>query len=538
MSDRLVGAWEAEAAKRTKYIVNAILREDWNTVYAEISKIDVSVVMKGQIKYLGYLSVAALLYGAGNLAGSAKASKLNEEGETIKAVKSRAEKLFMIYLTEGNKAIHQQLQRSMVKVQDILDEGKNSVLKAETASPKKRITDVVGDATTRLGNQAINLSASLHTSRLSTYGFMLEAGISDITRYQISEQLDKRTCPVCQTMHGKEFEISAMRSDLETILGSDDPEIAKVLAPWPKQDRSSVDALSKMTEQELLGHGYKLPPFHPGCRGVIVKTGTVPSTNVKAPAYETPLVAGSTPEGVATSVVDQSYEALTAAFPDPSSAVRRSDIDIRISDALDAHAASLMVDSGFTKPPTKVLEREYQSVVDASPYGELMRGVTSPEYLQQFKTGLYYRGNRGVYGRGIYAAYGEDKVILTQVYANGSPDNVLAMSLRADAKVASYAEYSNGTYHEILAKAFKAKYAPILADLNAELGLLTGVSDLTSTIHKDKISAEITFIESVISGVYRLDPGTLLPMLGFDAFDISGADKYLVIYNRSKVVYP
>lgn len=125
-------------------------------------------------------------------------------------------------------------------------------------------------------NQAegmLGLVSALHTSRLSAYGFMVEADVRGLDRYEINAQLDKRICPVCEVLDGRSFPVESARRLLTAALGADDPQDLKTLQPWPPQDARSVDEIAAMSEDDLIARGWNVPPLHPFCRCVCVKVG-------------------------------------------------------------------------------------------------------------------------------------------------------------------------------------------------------------------------------------------------------------------------
>lgn len=161
------------------------------------------------------------------------------------------------------------------------------------------------------GKAFFNLASSLHTSRVSAYGFTAEAHALGLEEYQINEQLDNRTCPVCAQMHGKKFRVSDARTLLDSVILIDDPEQIKDLHPWPKQDKASVAELSKMTTDELVSNRWHVPPFHPGCRGLLARVGKVPSA-----------------EQVVTGTADSAYVATKEDFKALGSSFNQAGVDM------------------------------------------------------------------------------------------------------------------------------------------------------------------------------------------------------------------
>ena len=123
--------------------------------------------------------------------------------------------------------------------------------------------------------QLLQLVSGLHTSRLSAFGFTIEASVTGVTSYAISAQLDNRVCPVCEYMHGKEFQVDDATDALGEILKADDPEALRTLQPWPKQDDQNMSEFYEMTPAELVDRNWHIPPYHPNCRCLLVKVEDV-----------------------------------------------------------------------------------------------------------------------------------------------------------------------------------------------------------------------------------------------------------------------
>lgn len=145
----------------------------------------------------------------------------------------------------------------------------------QKAVRKKSLADRLNDAVMTDGTLAIDIGANLTTSRLVSFGFLAEAKERGITTYQVNEVLDDRTCPVCQYMHGKTFEVAQEYTRVLQALTTQDPKELQSIAPWPRQSKAGLSALNALSASELQTHGYGSPPYHPGCRGVLSKVGTV-----------------------------------------------------------------------------------------------------------------------------------------------------------------------------------------------------------------------------------------------------------------------
>lgn len=140
------------------------------------------------------------------------------------------------------------------------------------------------------GEAYFNMVSSLHTSRVSAYGFTAEAMALGLEEYQINEQLDSRTCPVCRMMHGKRFKVAEARRLLDVVTRVTNPDDLKALQPWPGQSKGALEEMKGMTSEELVTRGWHIPPFHPGCRGLLARVGTVVPLDSVTPESEKPEV--------------------------------------------------------------------------------------------------------------------------------------------------------------------------------------------------------------------------------------------------------
>ena len=79
---------------------------------------------------------------------------------------------------------------------------------------------MLNDAVVNGGKVAADLGAQLTTSRLVSLGFLSEAQKLGVSKYQVDEVLDDRTCPVCEYMNGKTFDVDApVRPDRPAAVG-------------------------------------------------------------------------------------------------------------------------------------------------------------------------------------------------------------------------------------------------------------------------------------------------------------------------------
>lgn len=155
------------------------------------------------------------------------------------------------------------------------EDWKDGIKEEPIKKAEKSLAHRLNEAVLGTGGEIIDLGANLTTSRLVSFGFLSEATQQGVTAYQVNEVLDDRTCKVCQYMHGKEFKVSSERARLMQAIGAQDPQDLASTSPWPGQSNDALQGLYGMSPEEMQAAGFGSPPYHPGCRGVLVMTGSV-----------------------------------------------------------------------------------------------------------------------------------------------------------------------------------------------------------------------------------------------------------------------
>lgn len=121
-------------------------------------------------------------------------------------------------------------------------------------------------------NELIQMVSGLHTSRLSTWGFTAEAEYLGLEKYRLAAVLDQRTSYFCEHIaHGKEFFVSDARAKVIEVLNAP-TEDAKFLQPWVKSTKAILAELKTLSPDELTQRGLHIPPFHPYCRTMCIRT--------------------------------------------------------------------------------------------------------------------------------------------------------------------------------------------------------------------------------------------------------------------------
>jgi len=142
------------------------------------------------------------------------------------------------------------------------------------------IEDALNAAVDRGSKVMSDIGSNLTTSRLVSYGFLDQANSSGLTSYQLEATLDERTSQVCKRLHGKVYQVDNSQEYLNQVLRIENPEELKSVAPFVKSDKQTLHELEQLSGSELASRGIRVPPFHPGCRTLLVRVGDVNTSSV------------------------------------------------------------------------------------------------------------------------------------------------------------------------------------------------------------------------------------------------------------------
>jgi len=159
---------------------------------------------------------------------------------------------------------------------------------------------------------------------------------------------------------------------------------------------------------------------------------------------------------------------------------------------------SLVKEVHFDEPPKISPAKEVSKIVEEGGI-ELFRGVTEPEFTEQFKHGDYYAG-KGMYGSGTYCGIGKEKGIpIATSYTSNKDNCVIRMVLDKDAKI-------------IPIKEVKKQIR------NMQKSMPPSQND----------------IDNKLINIITDNPGRWAAMNGYDAISVKDRD-YMVVLNRSKL---
>jgi hypothetical protein len=256
-----------------KGLANAIRNNRLDYAQDIINSINSKRLYVGKIKKINLLMKSGLFFGASRVTSDTKNLYVKSPNAIAMSIlASRQFRLQLdnltrnirINLTELVATLHNQV---LLENQQLKADSKVKVLKEKTPI---NLLNVLDKEASRIGSASIHIASSLQMSRVAGYGFSFEAYTRGITTYDISEVMDKRTCPVCRRMDGMTFVVEDALVKLDMLIRITDPEELKLLAPFPKQDKDSLKLMDAMDSRELRDRGWDTPPFHPRCRGVLV----------------------------------------------------------------------------------------------------------------------------------------------------------------------------------------------------------------------------------------------------------------------------
>jgi len=274
LATRLTNAWNQDTASARVAIIDAVNRAEFELAIELCDGLALGPAAERSRKFAEFVGMQAVLFGASRLTQGDPKQTVFMRGARPVEIKQATEILFLTLDENATESICRLAQTMLTRERaDQQDElYKSERRKAATSGFVRGFTSAVGTN----GRASINLGSSLHNSRLGAWGFTQEATFRGITSYQVNEQLDSRTCPVCNAMHGRKFEVGPAAAKLGSWLSVGQPDQMKSLAPFPKQDRKSVKAMRQSSNSKLQGQGLDTPPYHPLCRGILVESGSIP----------------------------------------------------------------------------------------------------------------------------------------------------------------------------------------------------------------------------------------------------------------------
>jgi hypothetical protein len=278
LTSRLTKTWTELSIQYYKELKVAVSQKDWDKAVDIAQRIDLTPIFTENKEFIRYATYAAMFFGASRLNDKLDTSIIGT-GQYEEVVNTSVEFLGKSILQNVTTLVQDDILAELTEMQNA-DHEVQLIAKADG----RILSPMVSFQIT--GDEMLQLIAQLHTSRLSGYGFTAEAEVLNIEEYQITEQLDNRICPICRIMHRKKFKVADARRSLETILHADNPDDLVNLQPWPDRSKQGVEDFSQLTNDQLVARNWHIPPYHPGCRGLLVKVGSAPKL-VETPTHTT-----------------------------------------------------------------------------------------------------------------------------------------------------------------------------------------------------------------------------------------------------------
>lgn len=267
LTSKLRGKWTPIALGFYNRIEEAVNAGDFAKAYAIAHTIDCTDLGVRNREYIKYVLLACANYGAAMAAG--RSDTFVSAGTHEKFLKGVVDGF--IHSIEYNMTIQavKGAVQSIAKSEAVYNQ--ETVAKAEVTRFLRPFVEFAEPT-----DSMLQLISSLHSSRVSTWGFTAEADVLGFTEYRLSAVLDGRTSAFCRAINGKVFKVADARKSIVDILSLPNPEDAKNMQPWPSQTKDAIAGYHAMSAEELTDANLHIPPYHPRCRTLLVRSTTPP----------------------------------------------------------------------------------------------------------------------------------------------------------------------------------------------------------------------------------------------------------------------
>jgi hypothetical protein len=294
LTNRISRQWESDINGTLNEIVRAVNEARWQDAERLCEDLSMQKVAEQNKRYMEFIGMQAVLFGASRLTRGRVDSTMftGPDAELPPEVERSSQALSEGLSTEGSEDVCRHAQRLIAQERAAQEDAayateEPSTGDVDTIEDTRTLSERRKDATDTFirrfrssvkgnGEAYINITGSLHTSRLGGWGFLQEAKFRGITKYQVSEQLDSRTCKVCQTMNGRYFDVGPADQKLNNWLSVENLQQFKSIEPFPSQSAASIKSLASMPSSDIANKGWDTPPYHPRCRGILVEIGAIP----------------------------------------------------------------------------------------------------------------------------------------------------------------------------------------------------------------------------------------------------------------------
>lgn len=280
LSQRLRKSWAELAAGTHTELQTLMAAGDFEAARGLVEGIDLSPVAKENSEYIKYTLWGFAVLGASN----ANDKPIIKGGWFDKTLGHATDMLVQSIALNSSDRVRMEALQSIARAEEEFTLTK----KADKARYVEDFVSFIQE-----GDESMQLVSSLHSTRLTVWGFTAEADFLGIQKYRLNAQMDGRTSVYCRHINGKIFEVQDATSSIHTILQAQDPEDLRTLQPWPKQDLKSMEEIRGLNTAQLVERNLHIPPFHPRCRTMLDKLAKdkpkltmKPVVPEEAPAYK------------------------------------------------------------------------------------------------------------------------------------------------------------------------------------------------------------------------------------------------------------
>lgn len=270
MADRIVGAVRAYSTPIFSEIDQLLREKKFDEAVTLLNSYNPADAVHSQREMLYMIGYQALLFGAREFHAT-KNTYFAQNGPPD-LLDTSTDSMMTGVISLLNSQVVPAIGKLIEQERMLYEEEQANVVKA----------DFVGNINNFAGKYErnnIDLGASLHTNRLSSWGFLVESELTGYTTFTVSAIIDGRTSQVCRILDGKVFHVAPAKVKLEKWLTITNPDDLKNIAPWPGSTQEALAELDAMSIDDLQANGWDTPPYHPYCRTILRKSTEVVQTS-------------------------------------------------------------------------------------------------------------------------------------------------------------------------------------------------------------------------------------------------------------------
>jgi hypothetical protein len=254
-------------------LAQALASNDFEQAFVLADKLDLTPVMQNELGFVEQKGLESLIFGQSLIAGTTANTGLVRGDDIPIQLGIQSAALVASLSLTGSEQLREEVSALIAKLEQ---DGITTVEKAAV----RDFLSILKNALVTTTRRVVSFGSNLFVNRLAGFGGLAESFRRDANTFQVSEKLDGKTCPVCRRMHGRTFSVPIALARIDAQLLNEDAMQLKAAQPFPRQSREGLVELTGLSKEELQARGWDVPPFHPHCRGVVVRTGTVPPSEI------------------------------------------------------------------------------------------------------------------------------------------------------------------------------------------------------------------------------------------------------------------